>query len=85
MTMKKKLDDAYRMGADNERGRVLWLMAEMRKDLREQLEAKILIEATRHIVQTKIKMVTALFTELQVLIMSNKEAPSRGDDDLART
>lgn len=80
MTMKKKLDDAYRLGEMSERGRILWLMDEMRTDLRQQLEAKILIESTRHIVETKIKMVTALFYELQTLIMSNKQPPPKAEE-----
>lgn len=77
MSMKKKLDDAYRLGEQSERGRVLWLMEKMRNDLREQLEKKILIESSRHVVQTKIKMVTSLFLQLQHLIVSNKQPPPK--------
>lgn len=80
MSMEKKLSAAFKQGEQSERGRILWLMDVMRTELRDQLEDKILVEATRHIVQTKIKMVTALFLKLQHMIISNKQPPPKTEE-----
>lgn len=75
MTMKKKLDDAYRRGVAHERGRVLWLMDDERNALRTALEKTILVEAQRHVMQTKIKLAVVIFQQLQHRIVSGHGAP----------
>lgn len=70
MSLQKKIEEAEGRGRLQERGRLLWLMADERKQLRAMLEGVILEEAKRHAMQVKIKMAVAIFEGLKMRIMA---------------
>lgn len=75
MSLKTKLDNAYKLGVTTERARILWLVDEERKWLRKKLEAVILVESQRHALQVKVKMATAIFAQLSLRIISGAAPP----------
>ena len=78
MSMKAKLDQAHAMGVLNERARILWIMDDMRTDLRQGLEKVILVEAQRHAMQVKVKLAISIFETLKMRMMSGDKPPGGG-------
>lgn len=76
MSLKTKLDNAYRQGVTTERTRVLWLMDEERKWLRQQLQKVLLVEEQRHAMQVKVKIAASIYEQLKLRIVAGHE-PSK--------
>lgn len=76
MSLKTKLDNAYKQGVTTERARVLWLMDEERKWLRQQLQKVLLIEEQRHAMQVKVKIATSIYEQLKLRIVAGHEPPA---------
>ncbi len=72
---RKMLDEAYKKGITKERARILWLMEDERSWLRKKLNKVLLVEATRHAMQVKIKIATSIYEQLKMRIMAGHEAP----------
>lgn len=86
VSLQKKLLQAASLAAEEacarERGRCLWVLDQIHKELGEKLGKVILIEAQRHAIETKIKIARALFTTARMRIISGVAPPPPPKNDV---
>lgn len=78
MSMQRKLEEARVHATAVERGRCIFCIEQVAKDLRADLEKKILVEAQRHTIQVKIQIFAMLSKLVRLKIISGV---SPDDDD----
>ncbi len=89
--MRNKLMQAAAVAVETERGRVLWLIEEIQKELEQGIDEKIMTVGQLHVAKTKLRLFLALTQKLRRAIISNVQPTSavetleEADDDGAET
>lgn len=89
MSLKDKLQKVVTAAAveavQGERGRVLWLLDQVEKEIEEEVQRKLLVESERHAIEVKLKIFRSLAARLRRGIVSGVRPPQksvRNGDDL---
>lgn len=80
MSMHDIIMKAASFAVTEERGRVLWCMEQVLKELKSKLDKKLLTEIQVHAVELKIKIAEAVYMELRRAIISGARPASSGGD-----
>lgn len=71
MSLSNKMAVAETKGRVRERGRILWLISEIEKELQGNLKTKVMSEAQMHIATTKLRLFIAMSKKLKRAIVSD--------------
>lgn len=81
MSLRNKLMQAAAVAVTEERGRVLWILDDIERELREQINDKILTPGQVHVAKTKMRMFIALNQKVRRAIISNARPKDPVEDD----
>ncbi|GBE23835.1 hypothetical protein BMS3Bbin02_00100 [bacterium BMS3Bbin02] len=81
MSLRNKLMQAAAVAVTEERGRVLWILDDIERELRETINDKILTPGQVHVAKTKMRMFVALNQKVRRAIISNAQPKSPVEDD----
>ena len=66
----KARDQEVREAVLQERGRCLWCLDEIQRELQAQLSRKLLVESERHVIQVKVKLAGAIIAKARRAIVA---------------
>lgn len=81
MSLRNKLMQVAAVAVTEERGRVLWILDDIERELREQIDDKIMTPEQVHVSQTKLRIFIALNQKVRRAIISNARPKDPVEDD----
>ena len=81
MSLRNKLMQAAAVAVTEERGRVLWILDDITRELQEGVNETIMTPGQVHVAKTKLRMFVALTQKVRRAIISNARPKSPVEDD----